>query len=162
MASLEDVERKQKAIQPLLEQIAHEEDANRVQELAKQIAAMAEELAQMTKGLEKAYAQPKGGSGQTRVVLTEGQRERVAEATGVPLETLVLDDAGKWDPQMPKMSPATIERLAMSSVAARKLEEEKRKAAKDILEQLETAMGSDPMPETKAALEQFKRDHLKE
>ncbi len=162
MASLDEIERKQKAIQPLLEQIAQETDANRVQELGKQIAAMAEDLAEMTRGLEKAWPQASGGSGQTRVVLTKEQRERVAEATGVPLETLVLDDASKWDPQMPTMSPATVERLAMASVAARKLQEETRNAARSILEQLEAAVGSDPAPETKAAIDQFKRDHLEE
>src|SRR3979411_263313 len=132
MASLEDIERKQKSIQPLLEQIARETNADRVQELGKQIAQAAQELAQMAAGLEKAYAQGKG-SGETRVVLTKDQRERVAEATGVALETLVLQGAEVWDPQMPKMSPAVGERLAMASVADRKLKDEKRKAVKDIL-----------------------------
>lgn len=161
MASLEDVERKQKSIQPLLEQIAQETNPDRVQELGKQIAQMAQELAQMAAGVEKAYAQTKG-NGETRVLLTKEQRERVAEATGVPLEALVLQGADVWDPQMPKMSPATIERLAMASVADRKLKEEKRKAVKSILKQLEAAVGDDPAPETKAAINQFKRDHLEE
>jgi hypothetical protein len=118
MASLEDIERKQKSMQPLLEQIAQETNADRVQELGKQIAEMAQELGRMAAGLEKAYAQSKG-SGETRVVLTKDQRERVAEATGVALDTLVLQGAETWDPQMPSMSPATIERLAMASVAER-------------------------------------------
>lgn len=161
MASLEDIERKQKAMQPLLEQIAQETNADRVQELGKQIAEMARELGQMAAGLEKAYAQA-AGSGETRVVLTKDQRQRVAEATGVALDTLVLEGKETWDPQMPKMSPATIERLAMASVAARKLEEEKRNAARAIVKQLEAAVGDDPAPETKAAIEQFKRDHLGE
>jgi len=161
MASLEDVERKQKSIQPLLEQIAQETNPDRVQELGKQIAQMAQELAHMAAGVEKAYAQAKG-NGETRVLLTKDQRERVAEATGVPLEALVLQGADVWDPQMPKMSPATIERLAMASVADRKLKEEKRKAVNSILKQLEAAVGDDPAPETKAAIDQFKRDHLEE
>jgi hypothetical protein len=159
MASLEDVERKQKAMQPLLEQIAQETNPDRVQELGKRIAEMANELGQMATGLEKAYARA-AGDGETRVVLTKEQRQRVAEATGVALDALVLEGKETWDPQMPKMSPATIERLAMASVAARKLDEEKRNAARAIVKQLETAVGDDPGPETKAAIDQFKRDHL--
>jgi len=159
MASLEDIERKQQAMQPLLDQISQETNADRVQELGKQIAEMARELGQMAAGLENAYAQARG-DGETRVALTKEQRQRVAEATGVALDTLVLEGKDVWDPQMPTMSPATIERLAMASVAARKLEEEKRSAALAIVKQLESAVGDDPAPETKAAIEQFKRDHL--
>ena len=159
MATLEDIERKQKSMQPLLEQIAQETNADRVQELGQRIADMARELGQMAAGLEKAYARA-AGDGQTRVVLTKEQRQRVAEATGVTLDTLVLEGKQTWDPQMPTMSPATIERLAMASVAARKLDEEKRNAARAVVKQLEAAVGDDPAPETKAAIEQFKRDHL--
>jgi hypothetical protein len=148
-------------MQPLLEQIAQETNADRVQELGKQIAQMAQELGEMAAGLERAYAQSKGG-GETRVVLTKEQRERVAEATGVALDTLVLEGAQSWDPQMPSMSPATIERLAMASVADRKLKEEKRKAVTAILKELQAAVGDSPAPETHAAIEQFKRDHLDE
>jgi len=162
MASLEEIERKQKSVQPLLEQLAQETDADRVQELGKQIAAIAEELARMAQGLEKTYAPEAWGSGETRVALTKDQRQRVAEATGVALDTLVLQGSETWDPQMPTMSPATIERLAMASVADRKLKEEKRKAAKEIVKQLEAAVGDDPAPETRAAIDQFKRDHLGE
>lgn len=161
MATLEEIERKQKSVQPLLEQLARETNADRVQELGKQIAAITEELARMVKGVEKAYAQGKG-SGETRVALTKDQRQRVAEATGVALDTLVLEGAETWDPQMPKMSPATIERLAMASVADRKLKEETRRAARDIVKQLEAAAGDSPAPETRAAIDQFRRDHLGE
>ena len=161
MASLQEIERKQKSMQPLLEQIAQETNADRVQELGKQIAQMAQELGQMAAGLERTYAQSKG-SGETRIALTKDQRERVAEATGVALDTLVLQGADIWDPQMPSMSPATVERLAMASVAERKLKEEKRKAVKAILKELEAAVGDSPAPETQAAIDQFKRDHREE
>jgi hypothetical protein len=63
---------------------------------------------------------------------------------------------------MPRMGPATIERLAMASVADRKLKEEKRKAVKAILEELDAAVGDSPAPETRVAIDQFKRDHLDE
>ena len=47
MASVEEIERKQKAMQPLLEQLAEEKDADRIQQLGKQIAEIAQELAHM-------------------------------------------------------------------------------------------------------------------
>jgi hypothetical protein len=162
MASLEEIQRKQKAMQPLLQQLAEEKDADRIQELGKQIAEMAQELGRMAEGIEHAYAQVRGGSGETRVVLTKDQRQRVTAATGAAVEVLVLPNAEVWNPQMPKMRPATIERLAMASVAQGKLKEETRKAARKILNELEAAIGDNPAPETRAAIEQFKRDHLGE
>jgi hypothetical protein len=162
MASVEEIERKQKAMQPLLEQIAQEQDADRIQQLGKQIAEMAQELGRMAEGLEGANAQARGGAGETRVVLTKDQRQRVAAATGGSIEVLVLPDAEAWDPQMPKMSPAAIERLALASVTQRKLKEESRKAARQIAKELEEAVGADAAPETRAAIDQFKRDHLEE
>jgi hypothetical protein len=168
MASLEEIERKQRAMQPLLEQIAQEKDADRIQQLGKQIAEMAQELARMAEGLENAHAQARGqarargGSGETRVVLTKDQRERLADATGGSIEVLVLPGAETWDPRMPKMSPATIERLAMASIAERKLKDEQRKAARRIVDELEAEVGSDPAPETSAAILKLKREYLGE
>jgi hypothetical protein len=162
MASLEDIERKQNAMKPLIEELANETNPDRVQQLGRQIALMAQELARMADGLQRVYAQPNGGTGETRIVLTKDQRERIAEATGVALDVLVLKGADIWDPQVPKMTPAIIERLAMASVADRKLKEEKRKAAKEILKDLEGAVGANPAPETRAALDQFKREHLEQ
>src|SRR5207302_6774298 len=86
MASVEEIERKQKAMQPLLEQIAQEKYADRILQLGKQIAEMAQELGRMAQGLERAYAQAGGGTGETRVVLTKDQRQRVAAATGGSVE----------------------------------------------------------------------------
>jgi hypothetical protein len=158
MASLEDIERKQRAIRPLLEQLSQEKDAARVQELAKQIGEMTEELARMARGLEKEFAVSRG-SGQTRVVLTKDQRQRISEATGSAPDVLVLDDASAWDAKMPSMSPAAIERMAMTSVAAGKLRDEQTKAARNILEQLEAAVGDEPAPETREAIEAFKKEN---
>ncbi|HWE22427.1 MAG TPA: hypothetical protein VG496_00680 [Myxococcales bacterium] len=162
MASLEEIERKQKAMQPLLEQIAEEKDPDRIQELGKRIAEMAQELGSMAEGLEHAYTQARGGSGETRVVLTRDQRQRISDATGGAIDVLVLPGAEVWDPQMPRMSPATIERLALASIAERKLKEERRKAARQIVDELEAAVGADPAPETRAAIDRFKRDQLGE
>src|SRR5205807_9074231 len=102
------------------------------------------------------------GRGEPRVGVTKEARVRVGQATGVARDTLVLQGGEVWDPQMPRMSPATVERLAMAPVADRKLKEEKRKAVKAILKDLEAAVGDSPAPETQAAIDQFKRDHFDE
>jgi hypothetical protein len=162
MASYEEIQRKQNAMKPLLEDLATERNADRVQQLGKQLAEMAQELARMADGLQSAYAQTSGGTGETRIVLTKEQRERIAEATGVALDVLVLKPADVWDPQVPKMTPDIIERLAMASVADRKLKDERRKAAKHIVSELEAAVGGNPAPETRAAIDQFKREHLEQ
>jgi hypothetical protein len=162
MANLEEIQRKQNAMKPLLDELASETNADRVQQLGKRLAEMAQELARMADGLQRQYAQPNGGTGETRIVLTKDQRERIADATGVALDVLVLKPADVWDPQVPKMTPDIIERLAMASVADRKVKEERRKAAKQIVKELETAVGPNPAPETRAAIDQFKREHLEE
>jgi hypothetical protein len=162
MASFEEIQRKQNAMKPLLEELATERNADRVQQLGKQIAEMAQELARMADGLQRAFSQPSGGTGETRIVLTKEQRERIAEATGVAIDVLVLKPANVWDPQVPKMTPDIIERLAMASVADRKLKEEKCKAAKQIVSELEAAVGGSPAPETRDAIDQFKREHLEQ
>jgi hypothetical protein len=161
MASLNDIERKQREIRPLIVQLSHETDAARIQELAKRITEMTEELGRMARGLEKEFAVARG-SGQARVVLTKAQKERIAEAAGSAPEMLVLDDAAAWDAKMPSMSPAAIEQMALASIAAGKMKAEKRKAARKILEQMEAAVGDDPAPEAKAAIEAFKKENLGE
>jgi hypothetical protein len=59
---------------------------------------------------------------------------------------------------MPCVSPATIERLALSSVAERTCKDARRKQALVIVKELEAI--PDPFPETKAAIEEFKREYL--
>ena len=63
MASLEEIERKQNAMKPLIEELANETIPDRVQQLGMQIAQMAQELARIADGLQRIYAQPNGGTG---------------------------------------------------------------------------------------------------
>src|SRR5712691_11429198 len=157
MASLEDIQRKQHELEQLAQQIAQEKDVQRIQEIAQRMQGAAQEVLRMGRALEASYAREEE-SGETRVVLTKGQRQRVAEATGVALDTLVLPGSESWVARMPRTSPATIERLAMASVADRTFREAKRKQAEAILKELEAI--PDPLPETKAAIAEFKRQHL--
>ena len=70
MASLEEIERKQNAMKPLIEELANETIPDRVQQLGMQIAQMGMQIAQMAQelaciadGLQRIYAQPNGGTG---------------------------------------------------------------------------------------------------
>src|SRR5207237_41875 len=53
-----------------------------------------------------------------------------------------------------------LEEIAREKDAARV--QEKRKTVKEIGKQLEEAVGGEPLPETKAAIEQFRKEHLEE
>jgi hypothetical protein len=85
------------------------------------------------------------------VRLTGEQRERVAGSRGSAVEVLELD--ASWDARMPRTSPATIERLAMASVAERTIAEATRKQVEAVVAELERL--PDLPPETKAAIEAF-------
>jgi hypothetical protein len=156
MAELEDIEQQQSELRELARRIASEKDPDAILALAKRMQAGAAEVLRKGRSLEAAFARPRG-SGETHVALTSGQRERIAEATGVAVDVLTLGDAQAWDPQMPRMSPALIERLAMASVAQQKLEEATRKQVAAIVAELDRI--PDLPPETKAAIEAFQAEH---
>jgi hypothetical protein len=158
MADLEDIERQRHELEELALRIAAEKDPERIVALAKQMQAGANELLRKGRSLEAAFAQPRG-PGQTHVELTPGQRARVAEATGAAIDVLSLDDAQRWDPLMPQTSPATIERLAMASVAERTLREATRKQVEQIVAELRQI--PDLPPETKAAIDAFEAQHTR-
>jgi hypothetical protein len=156
MAELEDIQQQRRELIETAQRIASEKDPETVLALAKRMQAGAEELARKGRALEAAFASGRG-PGQTRVELTHEQRQRVAEATGVAVDVLTLDDAQAWDPRMPRMSPAVIERLAMASVAAQKLDDAKRKQLAAIVEELNRV--PDLPDETKAAIAAFEAEH---
>ncbi|MFL5457090.1 MAG: hypothetical protein ACJ78X_11865, partial [Myxococcales bacterium] len=70
---------------------------------------------------------------------------------------LFLENIEKWIARMPHVSVATIERLAMTSVAECTFRVARRKQAAAILKELEAI--EDPLPETKEAIEEFKREN---
>jgi hypothetical protein len=158
MADVDDIQQQRRELIETAQRIASEKDAETVLALAKRMQAGAEELARKGRALEAAFASGRG-PGQTRVELSRGQRERIAEATGAPVDVLTLDDAQAWDPVMPRMSPAVIERLAMASVAAQKLDEAKRNQLAAILEELNRI--PDLPDETKAAIAAFEAEHAR-
>jgi hypothetical protein len=156
MADLEDIQEQQTQMRALARRIAAEKDPETLLALAKRMQAGAEELLRKGRSLEAAFARAPG-PGQTRVELTTDQRARIAEATGVAPSLLTLDDAQAWDPQMPRMSPAVIERLAMASVAEQKLREATRKQVAAVVAELNRI--ADLPAETTAAIAAFEAEH---
>jgi hypothetical protein len=156
MADLEEIQQQQRELQEEARRLASEKDATVILAIAQRMQAQGEELLRKARSLEAAFARVRG-PGQTRVELTSDQRKRVAEATGVAVDVLTLDDAQAWDPQMPGMSPAVVERLAMASVAEQKVDEAKRQQVAAIVEQLKRI--PDLPAETEAAIAELEAEH---
>src|SRR5438270_13517414 len=91
-ASLEELEKKQRDIKPLVEKL-QKAKGDEVVKIAKQIAEKTKELEKSALALAAA-ATPEGarnvGGPETTVLLTPDQKKRVVEGTGVGLETVVL------------------------------------------------------------------------
>lgn len=158
MADLEDVEQQQRELLEMSRRIAEEKDPEAILALARRMQGRAEELARKGRALQASFAGIRG-PGQTRVELTPDQRQRVADATGVAVDVLTLDDAQAWDPRMPRTSPAIIERLAMASVAEQKLDQLKRKQVAAIVDELNRI--PDLPAETKAAIAAFEAEQTR-
>jgi hypothetical protein len=124
--------------------------------LAKRLERDALELLAKGRDLEASFARSRA-AGQTRVELTREQRARVVASTGAALDVLQLD--GSFEAGMPRTSPATIERLAMASVAERALQEATRKHVEAVAAALLRL--PDLPPETKAAVEAFRDERLR-
>lgn len=156
MATLEDILRIEVELEALAKALAAERDVSRIHDLARRLQDGANQILEMGRELdEKLTAQQSCG---TRTKFTRSEREQVALATGVALEALFLENVEKWIARMPHVSVATIERLAMTSLAECTFRVARRKQAAAILKELESI--PDPLPETKAAIDEFKRDHL--
>jgi hypothetical protein len=124
--------------------------------MARRLKKGADVILQMGRDLDVSLAAQRNCGTRTRFTLAE--REQVALATGVTFDALFLENVEKWINRMPHVSVATIERLAMTSVAECAFRVARQKQAREILKELEAI--PDPLPETKAAIEDFKRDHF--
>jgi hypothetical protein len=157
MTTLEEILRTEVELETLAKAIAREHDVERIQQMARRIQEGASEILEMGRALDLSLTAGQRCCG-TRTRFTKAERQRVAHATGVALEAPYLEDVEKWIARMPCVSPATIERLALSSVAERTCKDARRKQALVIVKELEAI--PDPFPETKAAIEEFKREYL--
>src|SRR5258708_13827518 len=92
MSDLAELERKQADAAKFALEMVEEKDPERLKEMAEQLQERCKDLEKMAKGMEAAWA-PKGGEGgETRVVLTEEQRERIADQTAVGIAVTTLMD----------------------------------------------------------------------
>ena len=159
MASLEEIEKKQKDIQPLLKKIQEEKDPKEILRLADEIKERTQGLEKMAKKLEADILANTGHnpSGETRIILTKDQKERVTKATGVGLESIVIrGDADFWGKKMPDTQKRVIEQLAIKQASEQALERETRKAVEKILKELKKI--PDPVPELQDLIAQIEAD----
>jgi hypothetical protein len=155
MSTLEEILRTEGELEELAKAIANERDVVRIQELARRLQQGANQILEMGRKLDQKLASERGCG--RRTSFTNAEREQVARSTGVALEALFLENIEKWIARMPQVSVATIERLAMTSVAECTFRVARRKQAAAILNELEAI--EDPLPETKAAIDEFKREN---
>jgi hypothetical protein len=156
MTTLEEILRTEAEMEALAKEISREQDVERIQEMARRIQQGAHQILEMGRALDVSFSA--GQRCGTRTRFTKVERESVAHATGVALEALFLENVERWIARMPRVSAATIERLAMNSLAERACKDARRKQALAIVKELEAI--PDPLPETKAAIEEFKREFL--
>jgi butyrate kinase len=156
MATLEEILRTEVELEALARELAREQDVGRIQEMARRLQKGAEDILEMGRALDASVVAQRNCGTPTK--FTKAEREQVALATGVAFEALFLENVEKWINRMPHVSVATIERLAMTSVAECAFRVARQKQAAAILKELEAI--PDPLPETKAAIEGFKRDHF--
>jgi transposase len=158
MASVEEIQRKQAKMVEKAEALAEKTDANEIIEAAKKLTEDAKELERMAKGLEKAFAPPPGAVGNTRVLLTAEQRQRIAEATGLGMEVVIMPgNSAELNASMRTMDPAKVEAEALKQVAERVLVLERRKALTKIIKQLEKEI-PEPVPEAQVEIDKLKEE----
>jgi hypothetical protein len=98
-----------------------------------------------------------GDKGEVRVVLTPDQRERVTKATGVGMDTLVVDkNVVAFNARMGTMQKYLIERLALRQAAETAARIEKKKAVEKIIKKLEAI--EEPSKELQEMIDQLKDD----
>ena len=158
MASLEDIERKQKDLYPLIEKLQNAEGEEAVK-IAKQLEAKAREIEAAATALAKAATPegPRNVSGETTVALTSDQKERVVEKTGVGLQAVILrGPPEEWERKLPKMPKQDIEKIAYAQAAEQKMRMAKDKAVGDLLKELKSI--PDPVPELKEAIDVLEKE----
>jgi len=156
MSDLDDLQKKQAEMAKFAQGMVNEKDPARLLKMAATLEERGKELERMAKAIEGFYT-PKGSTGpETRVLLTPGQRERIAEQTGVGLEVVVLRDTPekKWSKQMDKVEPCEIEKEAAKQAAGARLISETRTQVEKIIKLLE----KQNVPELAETIEKLKRD----
>jgi hypothetical protein len=159
--TLDELLRKQAAMSEKAQALASERDVEKIQRVTAELeddGRALEELARAFEQQELAKAGPPP-RGQLEVVLTDEQRRRVKNLTGVEMTSvLVADEMGVLSKAMPMTHPRDIEQLALDE--ARKLaslrdaDGKMRAALDDAIRQIEAA----GYGEVQTELERLKAD----
>lgn len=137
MASIKEIEERQKRLLELGDRIRREEDLNRMLEMCQQAEHEARELEEVAVAFDQQMRKqsktpPKGG---VEVVLTPDQRARILKETGVSMMTVVIEDAsGNFSKAMPETLPPLIEAEALRQARSKKGVDEAKQNAKLAIE----------------------------
>jgi len=158
--TLDDLKRKQEALVSRIEALQNETDIAVIQQAATELQAEGEELEKLAKAFQEQELERNGAGrrGNTEVVLTKAQRERIEEQTGVSMESLFIkDDAGIATKTMPMTDPRIIEYRALQEAKRKKLAAESdeilRAQLVDVFAAIESAS-----PAAAEKLEELKAD----
>ncbi len=137
--TLDDLKRKQEELLSRLDALQGETDGDKLVAVAAELQAAGEELETLAREFEQQEIERNGGpkQGNTEVVLTEAQRKRIHDETGVTMESLVMrDDAGIATRTMPMTDPRIIEYRALQEAKRRKIGEESDSALREKMDQV--------------------------
>jgi len=156
MADLAELQRKHADAARFAAGMVEEKDPQRIQQMAEQLQARCAELGRMARALEAEATPPGPAGGETRVVLSAEQRQRIAEQTGVGIEAVTLRDTPErsWSSQMPAVEPRQVEAMAAREAAASRLRSETRAQVEKIVRELEKL----DVPELAETIAQLRRD----
>ena len=138
MASMEEIEAKQKKmIEMGLEMATITDDPDKIIAMAEKMQKMGKELEKACKALAASFGDLPEGE-EVRVELTSDQRQRIAEATGVPMELLTVRDRdGTFKASMPKRQKGEIERIAALHVTSKAVKKARDSALNKLIKTLE-------------------------
>jgi hypothetical protein len=136
MASIKEIEERQKRLTELGQRIGKEEDLTKMLELVQQAEQQAKELEAIATVFDaQMRGQAKTPKGGTEVVLTPEQRARIMKETGVTMMTVVIEDpSGTVNQGMPSTRPAAIEAEALRQARERQVQGRAKEEAKIAVE----------------------------
>ena len=158
MADLDEIQRKQADAAKYAMKMAEEKDPERLKEMTEALQARCKDLEKMAAGLAAAMT-PQEPTGQEVLVrLTDEQKKRITEQTGVGIEVVTLHDTKKqmWSRDLPlgKVEPREIERLAALQAAQSRIVSETRTQVEKVIKQLKALN----VPEIADQIEELERD----
>ncbi len=155
MAELAELLERQAEMARAAERMAEEKDPQRLAGMAEDLQRRAHDLEKMARSIETTFAPAARGEA-VEVVLTPDQRARIAEQTGVGLETVTLHDTAqkRWSTRMPHATPREIEQEAAREAARLRLVSETRTQVEKIIRQLEAL----DVPELADTIGSLRRD----